>query len=544
MGHFRQEVALGLTGPVRSFLFQLQNLRFVSLPLLLHLHFFHAAGDILLIPVAQEVEQRDQGEDDRADEHIHRQLLPVLGEEFLVADGDDDIPLVEDRLDEDGARFTENAHFKVSVPNRADLFQELFFFVGFPQHLPLAAFIRMGDDQAAFVDDKTVALFPELQLVGHILDAVHGHIQGQDVFLIRQPAADGNDDIPGLGIEIGRDDDDVPGAFNGGSVPGTLHRIVTLRRHPGQAVQILPLDVAVEAGVIGVELGSQNGGFLLDIIQDFFGGAAFAHHMVDGIRRDAEHAFVRIQIIDQLCLDAGNFILADFVEVDDGDVVDDLGGIDHHDDHQSENQQQRDDQIVPSFRFPGGSAEDGRAFRRGGHLPRGTAAGGFTSGLRFLRIVSLAEERHHHGGDGKDDDDQGEDKQHHRNDIVGAGFSPLPEAGGDGVAHPASDQNAAESAEQHHQNDIDRLQNVIRPQAHGANAATPGSRDPADRVDNKDIIQTGKNGERIIQITGRLVEAGGRPHAEFTDGEHQGGNRKKKLFFSFFLLLPVEEKTL
>ena len=90
----------------------------------------------------------------------------------------------------------------------------------------------MGDYETGVIHDKAVALAVQGKLFHQGLDAFKLYIQRNDILTVRQHPADGNDEIPGLGIHIGRNKCHIPVVFLCNDIPVTGFRVVALRRFP------------------------------------------------------------------------------------------------------------------------------------------------------------------------------------------------------------------------------------------------------------------------------------------------------------------------
>ena len=99
MTHLRQKITLGLVGLVGSSFFQFQNAGLIGLLLLLRTHLRDAAGIRLFVPMAQQIEERDQRKNHSADQYINDHLLPDFRGQFPVVNDDDDVPLLCDLPD-------------------------------------------------------------------------------------------------------------------------------------------------------------------------------------------------------------------------------------------------------------------------------------------------------------------------------------------------------------------------------------------------------------------------------------------------------------
>ena len=348
MGHIRQKPTLGLVGPVRGLLLQLEHPGLVGLLLLLGPHFIDAAGVVPFRSAPDQIDKGDQGEDDGADQHVECQLLPDLREQLPVADADDDVPLVHDFPDKDGLRFTACRELKDTVLRFLYFFEKSARLLAFRQEPSLAQLVMMGNHHAVVIDDKTVALFLDAKRRDNLLDVMHLKVDRKHVPLAGELSADGDDDLICLGINVGRDDLDLPLRRQRGLIPVSLCRLIALGGNPGQAVEILAHDIAVQPGNIHVEIVLLMIRLLHDIVQDVFLRASVPDHIINGIRRHPQSAFRHFQIVFELCRHIEDPVRADFMDIFRRHAPDNVGGIHFHHHHKAQYEDHRQDPIKSS----------------------------------------------------------------------------------------------------------------------------------------------------------------------------------------------------
>ena len=341
MGHVRQEIALCLVGLVRGLLLQLQRLRLVGLLLLLGAHLFDASGIALLPLVPEIVGQGDQREDDKADQDVEGELLANLREQLPVADDDDDIPLIHDRLHEHVALLSVDFDLKAAALHLQDPVQEGELILGALQVAALPVRVVMGDDHAVPVDDEAIALALDLQPGHDLLDVVHPEIDGKHVGSVGEHPANGDDHVARLRVHIGRNDGDLTVCLQCGDIPVSARRIIVRGRHPVQAIQIFAHDVAVEPGDVLVKMPFLVLRLLHNVVQDVLRGRPVVHHVIHRIRRDPQRAPARLQVVFKLSRGGGDPVFTHLADVRRRHIVDHAGGIHHHAYHQQEYDQYR-----------------------------------------------------------------------------------------------------------------------------------------------------------------------------------------------------------
>ena len=291
MAHLRQKVAFGLVCLVCGCLFQLQDTGLIGLLLLLGPHLLNAAGVFFLVLLAQQIEKRDQNKDHCADQHIDDHLLPHLRRQLIASDDNDDIPLLRDLADEHRAVRLARLDLKRAVLNIQNVIDQHKLLFILRQISPSLFLVLMGDQHAIPTHDKAVALSLDLQRGNDLLDLIHHHIHGDDVFSVGEHPADGDDHVARLGVYIGRDDGGLASGFERLQIPVSPGRVIVFRRHPGKSVEVFSHHIAVYPVNVHVKLVFLVLRFHRDIVQDILGRGSMTDHVIDGIRRDPQCAF-------------------------------------------------------------------------------------------------------------------------------------------------------------------------------------------------------------------------------------------------------------
>ena len=149
----------------------------------------------------------------------------------------------------------------------------------------------MGDQHSIPIHDEAISLPLEVQIGDNLLDLVHHHVHGEDIFPVGKHTADGNDDVVGLCIDIGRNNCGLSVCFDGGAIPVSPRRVIILRWHPCQSVQIFSHYITVDARNVYVEMLLLILRFHRDIVQNLFRGCPAADHVIDCVRRDPQRTF-------------------------------------------------------------------------------------------------------------------------------------------------------------------------------------------------------------------------------------------------------------
>ena len=156
----------------------------------------------------------------------------------------------------------------------------------------------MCDDRAVIVHDKAVALAVDACGFNDLLNVRRKHINRNDIGTVREMLGKGDHHFTGLRIEIRRNDDKSVFLLSQ-TIPVTRSRFVIRRRHPFQSVKVFSGDIAVQSGIVPVELSLVPLGFQDQIVPDDCIGLPVFDHEIHRVSSCPEHAFVCIKIISK-----------------------------------------------------------------------------------------------------------------------------------------------------------------------------------------------------------------------------------------------------
>ena len=159
----------------------------------------------------------------------------------------------------------------------------------------------MGDHLPGFIEhDAVAARGVPCRLFCDLLDPGQSHIEGDDTDAVGELFRHGSENRLRLIIEIGPHKGDIAVIVNGFDIPGTLGRDITLIRYPADAVAVLAVDPAVEAGVIHVNRLLDTEGFGGEVIEDLGSRLIFPDHLIDHMTCKHDGVLAHQQIIVKL----------------------------------------------------------------------------------------------------------------------------------------------------------------------------------------------------------------------------------------------------